>query len=119
MLALKSSSSGIPDNEIADTLAKTTASIRLPPNNLIPWSDFCPKLNFYIKQLWFDSHKNRPPHFATWYRSINRTISLDPWFHKLNLSRKTISSFSRLRFGHTSLTFLRIILKRFTPLYFS
>lgn len=94
---------GITGNETADSLAKNTASIRIPSNNLIPWSDFCPKLKSCIHRLWSDSYNNLPPHFATWYRNLNPNIPPNPWFHKLNLSRKVICSFSRLRFGHTLL----------------
>jgi len=44
-----------------------------------------------------------PPFFATWYRNISSTISLQPWFHNLDLPRKVIISFIHLRFGHTLL----------------
>lgn len=94
---------GITGNETADYLVKNTASIQLPSIIPIPWSDFCPKLKSCIYRLWSDSYNNLPLHFATWYRKLNPTIPSKPWFHKLKLSRKAISSFSRLRFGHTLL----------------
>jgi hypothetical protein len=85
------------------TIAKNTASIQLPSNIPIPWFDFCPKLKSCVHHLWSDSYNNLPHHFATRYRKLNPTIPSKPWFHNLKLSRKAISSFSRLRFGHTLL----------------
>lgn len=94
---------GIAGNEFADKLAKSSASLRCPPSAQIPWSDFTPILRSCTSNLWLKHWGSLPPHFATWYRNISPSISPLPWFHNLNLSRKTISSFSRLRFGHTLL----------------
>lgn len=48
-------------------------------------------------------------YFATWYRTISSVVLKFPVLHKINLSRKFISAFSRLRFHHT-LILLQIIL---------
>ena len=90
-------------NEFADQLAKSTASLRVPSICRIPWSDFSPVLRTCVNSLWQRHWNSLPPNFATWYRSITPSIPPRPWFHDLYLTRKAISSFSRLRFGHTLL----------------
>ncbi|XP_025418121.1 uncharacterized protein LOC112688914 [Sipha flava] len=94
---------GISGNETADSLAKSTAFLCCPSSSTIPWSDFCPMLKNSVDKLWLRYWKGLPTHFATWYRDIVPSISPLPWFDKSKLSRKNISSFSRLRFGHTLL----------------
>ena len=94
---------GIAGNEYADHLARSTASFRCPASSKIPWSDFNPKLKTCIGKLWLSHWESLPPNFARWYKSISPTIPCYPWFHNINISRKSITAFSRLRFGHTLL----------------
>ncbi|KAL4107234.1 hypothetical protein QTP88_017617 [Uroleucon formosanum] len=43
--------SGIKENEIADSIAKSTFSFCCPSPTLIPWTDFCPLLKSHIYNL--------------------------------------------------------------------
>lgn len=96
---------GIVGNEFADKLAKASASIRCPMSSKIPWSDFIRNFRTYITNLRLKHWESFPPYFVTWYKiylqNISPIISPLPWFHNLNLSRRSIVSFFRLRFGHT------------------
>jgi hypothetical protein len=94
---------GIAGNEFANKLAKPSAFLRCHPSAQIPWSDFTPMLRSCTSDLWLTHWGLLPLHFATWYRNISSSILPLLWFHNLNLSRKSISSFSHLRFGHTLL----------------
>jgi hypothetical protein len=94
---------GIAGNEFVDKLAKSSASLRCPPSTKIPWSDFIPILRSCTSNFWLRHWVSLSPYFATWYRKIFPTIPTLPWFHNINFSRKCITSFSRLRFGHTQL----------------
>jgi hypothetical protein len=64
---------------------------------------FYPMFKSCTYKLWLKHWGSLPPHFTIWYRNISPSILPLPWFHNLNRSRKSISSFSRLRFGHTLL----------------
>jgi len=92
-------------NKFTDKLAKSTASLsdtlmaphlihKLYGLTIHPQPTDLHKLNYDLNT-----------HFVTWYRNnISPTIPPQPWCHNLNLSRKCIISFSRLRFGHTLLS---------------
>lgn len=95
--------SGIKGNEIADSIAKSTSSFCCPSPTLIPWTDFCPLLKYHIYNLWRNQWNGLAPNYASWYKNISPSIPSHPWFHNLKLNRKIITSFSRLRFGHTLL----------------
>lgn len=93
--------SGIFDNEMTDPLAKSTVSYRCPFFYSIPCSTFFPFLKMNVNDLWLNKWNNLSPHFATCYRPLSPTILQFPYFHTVNLIRKSISAFPHLRFGHT------------------
>jgi hypothetical protein len=95
--------SGIAGNEFADKLVKSLAFLRCPSSAQILWSDFTPMLRSCTSNLWLKHWESLPPHFATWCRNISPSILPLLWFHNLNLSRKSITSFSHLHFCHTLL----------------
>lgn len=97
------SHSGIKGNEIVDSIAKSTSSFCCPSPTLIPWTDFCPLLKSHISNLWLNQWNNLAPNYASWYKNISPSIPSQPWFHNLKLNRNIITSFSRLRLGHTLL----------------
>ncbi|KAF0728075.1 RNase H domain-containing protein [Aphis craccivora] len=55
---------GIYGNEMADSFAKSSSNIILPPLATLPWTDFTPLLRRYITCLWFNYWNNLPAHFA-------------------------------------------------------
>jgi hypothetical protein len=75
----------------------------LENNFRVPWTDFCPLLKSHISNLWHNQWNNLAPNYAPWYKNISPSIPSHPWFHNLKLNRNMITSFSRLRFGHTLL----------------
>ena len=85
---------------VTEKLATFSASHRCPLSSKIPWSNFIPNFRICTNNLWLKHWESFFLHFATWYRAIFPTISPLSWFQNLNLSRKSIASFSRLRFGH-------------------
>jgi len=88
---------GICGNEFDDSLARSTSSLRCPPSNLIPWTDFCPVLKIHSYKLWSSYWSSLPTNFSSWYRRINPSIPSQPWFNNLNINIKIIVSFSHLR----------------------
>ena len=94
---------GITGNERADSQAKAGLNTTIEPKNYrLPFSDYKPKVNEYIKGLWqqrWDHKHNR--------ERVIKLHYLNPFikpYHIHNLSRKDEVIIHRLRIGHTRLT---------------
>jgi len=92
-------------------------AIKVYISNLLPWTDFCPVLKIHSYKLWSSYWSKLPTNFSSWYRSINPSIPSKPRFNNLNLNRKLIVSFSRLRIGHALLPPVHINYRQMTPLF--
>ena len=94
---------GITGNERADSQAKAGLNTTIEPKNYrLPFSDYKPKVNEYIKGIW----QQRWDHKHIRERVI-KLHYLNPFikpYHIYNLSRKDEVIIHRLRIGHTRLT---------------
>lgn len=64
-----------------------------------------PQIKFCVNKLWYMRWVNLPLHIASWYKRLNLSILFNHWIHNLNVSRQTITSFTRFRFGYSRFRF--------------
>lgn len=99
---------GIKHNEEVDQLAKIAVSsptIRCYNNYKVPFSDVFPSTKIWLLNKWRKDFAVETKRVGRNYASMHGTLKSKPWFHQVERPRKTITTISRLKFGHCSLPF--------------
>ena len=96
---------GIHGNETTDRLAKQTSNFFNHHSSFLLNSDAFHFLNISLSNAWSTKWSSLASNYAQWHRSISPHPSILPWFHRLDLPRKSIVAFSRLRVGHNLLPY--------------
>lgn len=94
---------GISSNQVTDFFTTNIQLFTILAQYKIPFFDFTSALKVYTCRLWDRKWKDLPITFASFYRSLYSSILPCTWFHRLNITRTIIMTFSRLRFGHNRL----------------
>ena len=92
---------GILGNTMADYEAKQASKFSTTSNEKIILSDFLVDRKYKTLKLcqetWEKDNKGRHLY------KIKHTVTLSPWFQKINIPRKAITSITRIGTGHSSL----------------
>lgn len=94
---------GIVGNERADQMAKAAARSGRDTQLCIPASDFKSLWKSLLKEEFHEWCLSSGQEKGTFYFRNYYQRRSHPWFHKMNLNRRSIVSLNRLRSGHTSL----------------
>lgn len=92
--------SGIPGNEKVDILAKEAARSNDIKYNFVSWSDACIALRENAKNQWKRDLQISFQNKGRYYFNINKKVSTTPWFLNKQLSRRVITTITRLRMNH-------------------
>lgn len=87
-------------NEKADLIAKTGRDLNRINLTKVDFRDILPSIKSKIHKDWMNEWANTAKIKGVHYANISEGIKKKTWFHDLNLSRKEITTYSRMRIGH-------------------
>lgn len=92
--------SNIPGNNKADSIAKNTNVGTAKKDTTIVSSDFHPVIKKHLLQKWNQEWQKYGIKTNTYYYNIHPNIPMSQWYNNCHLSRKIISTISRIKMNH-------------------
>ncbi|CAH2101781.1 unnamed protein product [Euphydryas editha] len=101
---------GIPENEVADRLAREALTDGIPFSCLPLYSDHLYIVKEKCREMWKEHFDVRSLTKGIWYKTIQPSLSRLSWFDGASISRSDIVIALRLRSGHIPLNSFAFLL---------